>query len=159
MRVIVRNVAGLESKECHHSWIRNTNYELEELVLLIESDPVLSAKIIGYASSPFFSYQGKVECVQEAVYHVLGLDLSLNISLALAVGEQFKGPMRGAVGAMETWRHAVYCGVLSQSLANKIKKQTGVKPGSAYLHGLLHNIGFLALGHLFPKKITRGVSS
>jgi len=129
------------------------DFELVDLVHLIESDPMLSAKIIAYASSSFFSYQGKLDSVQEAVYHVLGLDLSLNISLALAVGEQFKGPMRGAVGAMATWRHGVYCAVLSQSIASKLKNQPGLRPGSAYLHGLLHNIGFLALGHLFPKKI------
>lgn len=127
-------------------------FDMLDLVHLIESDPMLSAKIISYASSPFFAYQGRLESVQEAVYHVLGSDLSLNISLALAVGAQFKGPMRGPVGAMSTWRHAVYCAVLSQSIATKLDNKFGIKPGTAYLHGLLHNIGFLVLGHLFSKK-------
>ena len=127
-------------------------FDLIDLVSLIETDPMLSAKIISYASSPFFAYQGKLESVKEAVYHVLGSDLSLNISLALAVGAQFKGPMRGPVGAMSTWRHAVYCAVLSQSIASKITNQSGIKPGTAYLHGLMHNIGFLVLGHMFSKK-------
>ena len=130
------------------------DFDLSKLVHLIESDPMLSAKIISYASSPFFAYQGRLESVQEAVYHVLGMDLSLNISLALAVGEQFKGPLRGPVGAMSTWRHAVYCAVLSQSIAAKISNHIDIKPGTAYLHGLMHNIGFLALGHMFSKKFT-----
>ena len=127
-------------------------FDLIDLVSLVETDPMLSAKIISYASSPFFAYQGKLESVQEAVYHVLGADLTLNISLALSVGAQFKGPMRGPVGAMSTWRHAVYCAVLSQSIAMKINNQPGIKPGTAYLHGLMHNIGFLVLGHMFSKK-------
>jgi len=128
------------------------DFDLIDLVHLIESDPMLSAKIIAYASSPFFAYQGRLESVQEAVYHVLGMDLSLNISLALAVGEQFKGPLRGPVGAMSIWRHSVYCAVLSQSIASKISHLTDVRPGTAYLHGLMHNIGFLVLGHMFSKK-------
>ena len=130
------------------------DFDLIDLVHLIESDPMLSAKIISYASSPFFAYQGRLESVQEAVYHVLGMDLSLNISLALAVGEQFKGPLRGPVGAMSTWRHAVYCAVLSQSIASKVSNHANIKPGTAYLHGLMHNIGFLVLGHMFSKKFT-----
>ncbi|HFE37120.1 MAG TPA: HDOD domain-containing protein [Gammaproteobacteria bacterium] len=135
--------------------LKGTNdFELEALVSLIESDPALSAKIISYASSSFFAYQGKLATVQEAIYHVLGIELSLNIALALAVGEQFKGPMSGMVGARAVWRQSVYCAVLSQSIASKIKNQPGLQPGMAYLQGLLHNIGFLMLGHLFPKKIS-----
>jgi len=123
--------------------------EMDELVRLIESDPVISAKIVAYASSPFFSYQGKLESVQEAVYHVLGMDMSMNIALAMAVGKQFQGPIKGPVGAMSIWSHSVYCAVLSQSIASKISNQSGLKPGTAYLYSLLHNIGFLALGHMF----------
>ncbi|MDH3326137.1 MAG: HDOD domain-containing protein [Gammaproteobacteria bacterium] len=124
-------------------------FELLDLVHLIESDPVISAKIISYANSPFFSYEGKLETVQEAVYHVLGVDISLNISLALALGQEFNGPMKGPLGASSIWRHAVYCGVLSQSIATKINNRPSLKPGTAYLFGLLHNIGYLALGQLY----------
>jgi len=125
------------------------DFELLDLVYLIESDPVVSAKIIAYANSPFFSYEGKLASVQEAVYHVLGIDLSLNISLALALGQQFKGPSNGPLGSNAIWRHAVYCAVLSQSIASKISSDFKVSPGSAYLFGLLHNIGFLTLGHVY----------
>jgi len=130
------------------------DFDLVDLVHLIESDPVVSAKIISYANSPFFSYEGNLETVQEAVYHVLGVDISLNISLALALGQQFQGPMKGPLGASAIWRHAVYCSVLSQSIATKIAGNLGVKPGTAYLFGLLHNIGYLALGHLYKTQFT-----
>ena len=130
------------------------NFELIDLVHLIESDPVVSAKIISYANSPFFSYEGSLETVQEAVYHVLGVDVSLNISLALALGQQFNGPMKGPLGASAIWRHAVYCSVLSQSIATKISSEHGIKPGTAYLFGLLHNLGYLALGHIYKVQFT-----
>ncbi len=130
------------------------SFELLDLVHLIESDPVISAKIISYANSPFFSYQGGLETVQEAVYHVLGVDICLNIALALALGQQFNGPLKGPLGANAVWRHAVYCGVLSQSIATKIGSKAGVKPGTAYLFGLLHNIGYLALGHIYKVQFT-----
>ncbi len=130
------------------------DFELLDLVHLIESDPVVSAKIITYAKSPFFSYEGGLDTVQEAVYHVLGTDVSMNIALALSLGQQFDGPMKGDLGATATWRHAVYCSVLAQSIASKIPKSEGVKPGTAYLFGLLHNIGYLALGHLYKVQFT-----
>jgi len=128
--------------------------DIEDLVHLIESDPVISAKIVAYASSPFFSYQGKLESVQEAIYHVLGMDMSMNIALSMAVGNSFKGPIKGPFGAMSIWSHSVYCAVLSQTIASKITNQPGLNPSTAYLYGLLHNIGFLALGHMFSDKFT-----
>lgn len=128
------------------------SFDLVDLVDLIERDPVISAKIISYASSPFFSYQGKLDSVQEAVFHVLGVDLSMNIALALAMGHEFNGPLNGPLGAMAVWRHGVYCATLSQAIASKISGVANVKPGTAYLYGLLHNIGFLALGHMFPEQ-------
>ncbi len=131
----------------------SNGFELIDLVDLIESDPVISAKIIAYSSSPFFSYQGKLDTVQEAIYHVLGIELTLNIALAIALGEQFKGPLKGPVGAMSVWRQGVYAAVLAQSIASKLPNST-LKPGTAYLYGLIHNIGFLALGHMFPKKFS-----
>jgi len=131
----------------------SNKFELIDLVDLIESDPVISAKIIAYSSSPFFSYQGKLDTLQEAIYHVLGIELTLNIALAIALGEQFKGPLKGPVGAMSVWRQGVYAAVLAQSIATKLPNTT-LKPGTAYLYGLIHNIGFLALGHVFPKKFS-----
>jgi len=127
---------------------------LTDLVDLIESDPVISAKIISYAASPFFAYQGKLESVQEAIHHVLGIDMSMNVALSIAVGKQFNGPIKGPVGAFSVWSHSVYCAVLSQSIASKITNQQGLNPKTAYLYGLLHNIGFLALGHMFSNEFS-----
>lgn len=126
--------------------------DIRDLVELIESDPVISAKIISYAASPFFAYQGKLENVQEAILHVLGMDMSMNVALSMAVGSQFKGPLKGPVGAKSIWGHSVYCAVLSQSIASKITNQPDLNPKTAYLYGLLHNIGFLALGHMFSNE-------
>ena len=129
------------------------SFELIELVELIETDPVIATKIIAYSTSPFFAYQGKLETVQEAIYHVLGVDLTLSIALAIAMGEQFKGPANGPVGSLAVWRHAVYAAELAQSIMTKFP-DNDIKPGTAYLFGLMHNIGYLALGHVFPKKFS-----
>jgi HD-like signal output (HDOD) protein len=47
------------------------------------------------------------------------------------------------------WRHATYCATLSQALAKALPAKHDIDPGTAYLAGLLHNFGFLLLGHLF----------
>jgi len=145
MPEVGRQLIALKSQE---------DVEMTDLIHLIESDPVISAKIVAYASSPFFSYQGKLESVKEAIHHVLGMDMSMNIALAMAVGKQFQGPLKGPVGALSIWSHSVYCAVLSQSIATKISNQVELKAGTAYLYSLLHNIGFLALGHMFSQNFS-----
>jgi HD-like signal output (HDOD) protein len=52
------------------------------------------------------------------------------------------------------WRHAVYNAAFMQLLADAQPKALKVKPGLAYLAGLLHNIGFLVLGHLFVRQFS-----
>ncbi len=126
--------------------------DVDKLVEVLSTDPVIVAKLITYAKSPFFSYQGKLGTLQEAIFHVLGLDLTMNTALALSFGQEFKGPMDGAFGARKVWRHSVYLAVLTQSIATSISQRHTVNPNLAYLYALLHNIGFLALGHLYTQR-------
>ncbi|MDX1811256.1 MAG: HDOD domain-containing protein [Gammaproteobacteria bacterium] len=126
--------------------------DIDELIFIIKSDPVITAKLISYAQSPYFSYQGKLDTLHEAIFHVLGVDLTVNTALALSVGNEFKGPMDGPMGGTMLWRHAVYSAVLSQSIATTLSERFEIKPSEAYLFALLQNIGFLALGHMFTKR-------
>ena len=136
--------------------LRSNPYsDVDDLAKVVELDPSLSAQIIHYARSPFFSYRGKVVSVQSAISRVLGYEPVMNIALGIASASPFRIPMDGPVGLRDYWRDAVYCGAVCQSLINALPYQQRPKPGLAYLSGLLHNFGVVLLGHLFPEEFER----
>lgn len=119
------------------------------LCALVEQDPCLTAQIVRYARSPFFGYRGSIDGVHEAVHRVLGFDMVVNMALGLATGRMFRNPADGPLGLDAFWRHATYSAALVQELARRIPPRKRPRLGLAYLSALLHNFGFLVLGHLF----------
>lgn len=125
------------------------NAEVKDLTRLIEQDPSLAAQVMRYANSPYFGYQGRVDTIQTAIARVLGFDMVMNLALGLAVAKPFKIPRQGPFGLDYYWRHAVYSATLMQLLSKEIPKDRRPRPGTCYLIGLLHDFGYLVLGHLF----------
>lgn len=123
-----------------------------DLAAIIEQDPSLSAQLLRYARSPFYGYRGEVSSVQDAISRVLGFDMVMDMALGIAIGKAFRNPVEGRLGLQAFWKHSTYCAALTQKLANSCSQHP--RPGMAYLAGLLHNFGFLLLGHLFPDEFS-----
>lgn len=121
----------------------------KDLSELVEMDPSIAAQVIRYARSSFFGYRGNVDSIQTAITRVLGFDIVSNLALGIAAGKVFKLAADGPLGLDQFWRHAVYNAAVVQGLTRVLPRSLGVKPGTAYLCGLLHNFGVLLLGHLF----------
>lgn len=122
---------------------------ITELAKIVEMDPSLAAQVMRYASSAFFGYRGKIDSIQDAISRVLGFEPVMNIALGLAAGKSLRNSPDGPLGLQAFWRHAMFSAAMTQGLGKLATKEIGVKPGLAYLAGLLHNFGFLLLGHLF----------
>ncbi len=136
--------------------IRNNPYaHASELAAVIEQDPSLSAQLIRYATSPLYAYQGKVESVEQAIVRVLGMDFVQDIAFGLSLGRSFRNPKEGPLGLNAFWHHALHSATLVQSLCNAIEFSRRPPASMGYLAGLLHNFGFLLLGHLFPSQFER----
>ncbi|MGM0593860.1 MAG: HDOD domain-containing protein [Pseudomonadota bacterium] len=121
---------------------------IDALAAVIEADPSISAQLLRHARSPFYAYPGEVETVSQAITRVLGFDTALNTALGLSALRPFDLPQGGPLGRKSLWRSALHAATLCQSLAKALPRRLGVRPAQAYLAGLLHNFGFLALGHL-----------
>lgn len=126
--------------------------KVEQIVGVIEKDPVLAAQIISYANSAFFGQAGSVKSLKDAIFRVLGVDAVMNMALALSVGSTFKIPKAGQVGAKAIWKSSVYAASLMQRLSMLMPWGQRPNPGTAYLVGLLNDIGLLVLGHLFTEE-------
>lgn len=129
---------------------RNPDASIADLAGIVELDPSLAAQVVRYAASPFYAYHGKIGSIHDAITRVLGFDMVMNMALGLATGKSFQNPCDGPLGLQAFWRHAVYTATLVQALARRMSPKTRPQPGMVYLAGLLHNFGFLLLGHLFP---------
>ncbi|MCK4864889.1 MAG: HDOD domain-containing protein [Gammaproteobacteria bacterium] len=126
--------------------------KVEQIVEVIEKDPVLAAQIVSYANSAFFGQAGSVKSLKDAIFRVLGVDAVMNMALALSVGSTFSIPQTGPVGAKCVWKSSIYGASLMQRLSMLMPWGERPNPGTAYLVGLLSDIGLLVLGHLFTNE-------
>lgn len=116
---------------------------------LVEQDPPLAARFLGLANSSFYSRGHSTSDVFQAVSR-LGLAEARQVVLATALLSQF-GKLGGA-DPHRFWVHSLTTALLTRSLA-QLSPIPLPKPlvSAAYLAGLLHDIGALALAHLFPE--------
>lgn len=123
-----------------------------ELASVIERDPSLAAQVLRYARSALFNYHGELHSVQEAVTRVLGFDRVTHLAVGIAASRSFELPRTGALGVESFWHHSLHCARLSLAVARSIPRDAPHRPDPelAYLCGLLHNLGLLLIGHLFP---------
>jgi len=137
----------------HILMLRNKpDANLEELVTLIEGDPVMSAFVMKYARMAIFGYGERITSVTHAVSLVLGFTTALNVALGVASSGSLKAPNYGPLGRIRIWGNALECAQLCRQLSLCMKNKQLVHPGLAYLGGLLHNFGYLLFAHFCPKE-------
>jgi len=128
----------------------NPDSTVDDLVEIVEADMSLSSQIIRYSNSAIFNNREPIISLKDAIFRVLGYETVLHLSLGYAMGRVFKLPEAGPLGEQQFWKHSTYSAALTQQLASAMPRAIRPKPGIAYLTGLLHDVGFLAL-HLFFK--------
>jgi len=131
---------------------RDPEVRSSHIASVIEQDPAIVAQILRYASSSMYGFRGKIESVERAIFSVLGLNMVTNLALGIAAGKAFRIPTEAALSGKTLWRQPVYCAAICEALARQTTSRLGIKPGSAYLSGLLHNIGFMVLAHCLPEQ-------
>jgi HD-like signal output (HDOD) protein len=139
---VAQNILALSAKD---------NASVAELAHIVESDPMLAAQLLRWASSPFYGKRAKLKSVQDAI-NVVGFDLVINLALGVASMKTLQIPNAGPLGMTAIWRHSVYTATLMSLLADRVTVSARPSAGLAYLTGLLHNIGLFLLGHQFPRE-------
>ncbi|WP_243730254.1 HDOD domain-containing protein [Marinomonas balearica] len=127
------------------------NANSEQLCKIVNLDPSLSAQVISWASSPYYGVTDPVESIEDAIIRVLGFDMVMNLALGLSMGGVFDLPKNGPKHYDDFWFNAVSHAVLMEALVKAISADHP-KPrlGHAYLAGLLHNFGYLAISVILP---------
>jgi len=126
--------------------------DIPSLAKIISIDPSLTGKLIRYATSPLFGFGKKIDSIEAAISTVLGFDKALHMALAFDTGNAFNIPAHGPIGLQSIWRQSLLCAALTQKLAASVAPASQPSAGMMYMGGLLHNIGYLILGHLFREE-------
>lgn len=136
-----------------------------DVVKLISSDPSLSARILHLVHRADLGVRGDVTSVDRAV-KLLGFEAVRSAVLAISVFETFRSESnRPALifSRDEFWKHCVAVACCAELLAVALKKNRGgepaIDPSEAFVCGLLHDVGKVALDAALPKSFARVVEA
>jgi HD-like signal output (HDOD) protein len=118
--------------------------------LLLDSNPQLQNQFAACVRLLGGSVHKDAASLRVADIQELGVDDVPQIMLALAAARPFSYVCNGPLGAHTFWHHALCTAALCFRFAPMLKAARSVHAGTAFLTGLLHNIGFMVIGYLFP---------
>ncbi len=145
--------------------------EISEIVRLIESDAAMTARLLATCSRSTTGLGGAITTVDRAVV-MLGLDAVRTMLLSVDIhefmmtadednprdsaGGDGKSPAR--IDRLELWRHALAVACAAEQLtAVHADRFSTVNPNEAFVCGLLHDLGKIALDALLPRSFAKAV--
>ena len=118
---------------------------LDEVVRLISYDNSIAAQCMRVASSPLFGLTHAPTSIKSAVIS-LGLRRVETILLTCCLGQAFPAK-KWALDPVVFWRHSMGCALVCRKLSEKLHAGDAE---TAYMGGLLHDIGFMVNCLAFP---------
>jgi HD-like signal output (HDOD) protein len=125
--------------------LRKQDISFNDIALLLEQDPVLSARVLRLANSPFYCGVRKLASIQDAV-SVIGTNALQTLVLACGVSSAFVTVP--GVNLRQFWLDSVTTAAAARALAQTL----AMDAESAYSAGLLSGAGQLILCQAFPLK-------
>lgn len=133
--------------------LKSEDASLEKVGDIIAKDISLTAKILKLVNSAFFGLPQEITSPAKAV-SLLGMDIIQAIVLTTGTFEKFKHLKFKGFSIADMWQHAM----MVASFAKVIAKQAGLdrKAGeTAFMAGLLHDIGTLLIASHLPEEFTQ----
>ncbi|HBS29789.1 MAG TPA: hypothetical protein DEB06_10155 [Phycisphaerales bacterium] len=143
--------------------------DLKEIARVIESDPALTARLLSLCRRADRVISTRITTVDRAAV-MLGMEsvraamLSVEVFSVLGGAEEegplvpdAPGPPR--LDRRELWRHCLATACAAELLAETHpERMTGYRPQEAFLAGLLHDMGKLALDRVLPRAYAKVVA-
>lgn len=112
-----------------------------QLSRIISTDPVLSARLLQVANSPFFRCLNPSASLQSAVNR-LGAICVRNVVTSLVMAQLYKTNVSGSIKSLmkDLWEHTTKVAAYSHVISSKYSR---LDPEQCMVAGLLHSIGYL----------------
>ena len=120
----------------------DSNSDIEDLAVIIETDPSIVAMILKLINSAHYGLRGKVSSVRQAC-SLLGLRTLQEVIITVGVSKVLERKLQGyELGSGELWLHSIATGFCSRILAEMKNREL---VSDAYVGGLLHDAGKIIL--------------
>ncbi|MFK7759968.1 MAG: HDOD domain-containing protein [Phycisphaerales bacterium] len=133
---------------------------LDEVIELIEADPALSARMLSLCRGADAGLGDRITTVRRAVI-MLGLEAVRSAVLSVLVFDRLQVVVDESVESQFDvegfWTRAIGVACVSERIARK-KRLKEVSPDQAYLAGLVHGLGKLALYKVLPKSWEKAIT-
>jgi len=122
---------------------RRSDSDSDEIGMLVESDPALSAKVLKTANSAWLGCSGKIASLPRAMT-LLGVDMVRCIALSVVISKLFLegSPTDARERFTLLWKHSLASGIGNELLTEKL---CCGDPKTAFITGLIHDIGKFVL--------------
>jgi len=120
--------------------LRDPEITADQVVRVVGSDPVFSARLLRVANSALMNAAGvQINDLRIATMR-LGFNMAYNIAVSVAVEQVMKSSKVNKLHPYlkELWKHSVRVAAYSYVIADR---QTDINPDEAMLAGMLHDIG------------------
>lgn len=118
---------------------KSTAHDLHKIV---RNDPALSSRVLRVVNSAFYGLPGQIGSIDRAIM-LLGLNAVKNIAIAASLSKMFKTkPTCDDFTGKELWTHSVAVGATNKLITSEIGLAL---PDEAFLAGLIHDIGLVAI--------------
>jgi signal transduction histidine kinase/HD-like signal output (HDOD) protein len=132
-----------------------------QITELVMADQALTAKVLALCRQSDRGVRSDVATVDKAVV-LLGFNAVRNAVLSIKVFETFEpaAPRRdserdGGFDRVDFWRHSLAVGIAAEMIATAHGAPADLPPAEAFVAGLLHDVGKVALDHVLPKSFAR----
>ncbi len=128
------------------------DFEPAELVTIMKTDPMFAAELLRTVNSPRFARMQQVTGIQHAAA-LLGRDTLRSFTLAVST-RMYLGTVLKQESLARVWQHSVATALCAELLVNVEPSARQNMKETAYVGGLLHDVGCLGLMVLYPKEYT-----
>lgn len=124
-----------------------------EIADIVEQDPGITGKLLGVANSAYFSLREPATEMRDVVNRVLGAEHVRTLAFGLATAQIFDARRCPLFDASEFWQRALLAASFCWRVAALTESLSEQERGSAFILGLCHRLGLLALAYLKPEAL------
>lgn len=143
----LRLVEKMQDPEC----------SIDDVAVIVAQDISMTARILKLVNSAYFGLRRRVSSPQEAVNY-MGLDTVKALVLSINAFAQFEKVPLGGITLEALWNHSLMTAGFAKTIARE-EGLDGRRIDEAFVAGMLHDAGKLALAANFPDDYARVVAT
>lgn len=125
------------------------NADSREIVKVIETDPLMTVKILKVVNSPFYGLVHKISSVQRAVVH-LGINTIKNMALSVAAMGMLPSINSAGFDNRQFLLHSLTTAAICKLLGER-QQVTASNASDYFVAGLLHDFGKIVFSEFKPE--------